>query len=275
MPDLSETLKKRIVYALPNMDHVPVRRDLTYKTVGGLELKADVYYPFDVREGDARPAVIFIHGEAPPEILKNAKDWGQYVSWGQLAAASGLIAVTFNHRSSEWFSKLPEVASDVDDLLAYVRRNAAELGIDRERLGVWTCSGGTPVGLRAAIRASATGVRCMGVYYGRTNLELLRETDNAPDAPEEVLREFSPEHHFLQADPASLAPLLIARAGKEALPGVNESIDRFVRLALAHNAAIEVINHPDGEHGFDFRNDDARSREIIRRTLAFMQQSLK
>jgi len=123
----------RLVYSLPGIQLARVRRDEVYKTVGDLALAYDVYYPPDFVEGEQRPCVVFIHGEGPAEILKNAKDWGQYVSWGQLAAASGLIGVTFNHRSSEWFTNLPEVASDVDDLMSHVRQNAAGLGIDDDR----------------------------------------------------------------------------------------------------------------------------------------------
>lgn len=34
------------------------------------------------------------------------------------------------------------------------------------------------------------------------------------------------------------------------------------------------MNHPNGQHGFDIFNDDARSREIIKATLAFMHEHL-
>jgi len=40
----------------------------------------------------------FVSGDAPWEILKDLKDWGVYVSYGQLAAATGFVGVTFNHR---------------------------------------------------------------------------------------------------------------------------------------------------------------------------------
>jgi hypothetical protein len=31
------------------------------------------------------------------------------------------------------------------------------------------------------------------------------------------------------------------------------------------------LNHPAGNHAFDTRNDDARTREIISHTLAFIR----
>jgi hypothetical protein len=66
----------------------------------------------------------------------------------------------------------------------------------------------------------------------------------------------------------------VARAGQDAIPGMNDSIDRFVTAAIAANASLTFMNHPLGEHGFDNQNDDERSREIIRSAIAFMQTHL-
>jgi len=52
-------------------------------------------------------------------------------------------------------------------------------------------------------------------------------------------------------------------------------MDDFVAEALRANTALELMNHPAGEHGFDIATDDARSRQIIARTLAFMKESVE
>jgi hypothetical protein len=83
-------------------------------------------------------------------------------SWGRLAAASGWIGVPFEHRNSRACTALPEVASDLDDLIAFVCTQIPE--VDPDRLIVWVCSGGGVYGLRAAIR-HADYVRCAVVYY--------------------------------------------------------------------------------------------------------------
>ena len=54
----------------------------------------------------------------------------------------------------------------------------------------------------------------------------------------------------------------------------NSAIDRFARQALEANAALELINHPEGRHAFDILDDDARSREIIARTVEFLKAQL-
>src|SRR5947209_5739400 len=102
MPDFEEMVKKRVVYTIPDMEQVKVQKNITYKTADGTDLKMDVYYPTDLQTDSQRPAVMLVHGEGvDPAILKAAKDWGVFVSFGQLIAACGLIAVTFNHRSTE------------------------------------------------------------------------------------------------------------------------------------------------------------------------------
>jgi dienelactone hydrolase len=65
-------------------------------------------------------------------------------------------------------------------------------------------------------------------------------------------------------------PVLIVRAGRDS-PTVNRTVAAFIEAALANEVAIDLLNHPDAGPGFEVRNDDARSREIIARTLEFIR----
>jgi hypothetical protein len=47
-----------------------------------------------------------------------------------------------------------------------------------------------------------------------------------------------------------------------------------VQEALARNVSIEVMNHPQGRHGFDILDDNPRSREIIGRAIEFLKARL-
>jgi acetyl esterase/lipase len=139
-PWLKEFAFKRIVYSVPGMTRVKVVKDRVYKRVGGAELKMDVYSP--AGRGARRPAVIFIHGgRIPPNLRTTPKEWGAYVSFGQLVAASGFVGVAFNHRFYTWNS-LPDSQSDLMDLIAHVRDNADSLGVDKDRIILWAVSAG-------------------------------------------------------------------------------------------------------------------------------------
>jgi dienelactone hydrolase len=68
-------------------------------------------------------------------------------------------------------------------------------------------------------------------------------------------------------------PILVARAGLDNA-WLNAGTDRFVQTALSAGATLDLLNHPDGRHGFDILDDDDRSKQIIRRTLAFLRDHL-
>jgi acetyl esterase/lipase len=248
------------------MDEVHVRAGITYKTAEDGDLKLDVYLPPDLSAGERRPAVLFVHGEpwTTEAVRFDALVTGQYTSWGRLVAASGWIGVPFEHRNSRACSALPEVASDLDDLIALVRTEIPEVDPDRLILGV--CSGGGAYGLRAALSHSPA-VRCAVVYYAFLE-PLYYRAIIAPEVPDETLREYSPITALGKPD-VTIPPILIARAGRDHA-SLNETIDRFAAEALRHNVSLDLLNYTDGQHGFDILDDTERSRYIIQQTLAFM-----
>lgn len=265
-PTLDEIKVMRIVESVPQMERIsPAHKNLTYKKVGNLDLQADIYSPPGLISSQRRPAIIFVPGDAPWEILKDIKDWGVYVSYGQLAAATGFVGVTFNHRSTERFTKIRDVAGDVDDLVKYVRSNAASLNIDENKICLWAFSAGGPF-IKTMLKEKPAFVRCVVGYYS-----LMGVPTGA--APAEIATEFTISN-YLAENTHQVPPLLIVRAGKDA-PFINDSLDMFVTTAIKHNVSIEFINYREGVHAFDVENNSEQTREIIRRTIAFIKKHLR
>jgi acetyl esterase/lipase len=267
-PWIKEVATQRILYAVPGMEKIRARKDVTYKRVAQTELKMDVFSPRNLRRGARRPAVIFIHGGAlPPNLLTKPKEWGAYVSFGQLVAASGFVGITFNHRFYGWDMKsLSDARSDVDDAIAYIRNNADQLGVDKDRISLWALSAGS-VFLSSAISDAPSFIRCLVFYYAIMDLEPLRK--DRPAITDEVTREFSPIYR-LEGAGKTFAPVFIARAGRDE-PEVNLAVDSFIQKALSRKATLDFSNHAEGQHGFDVLDDNERTREIIRRTLEFLK----
>jgi acetyl esterase/lipase len=266
-PGLDEIIPKRVVFSVPMMDQVKVRKNLVYKVADGKPLTADVYVPAG-SDPTERPAVIFIHGgPVPQNLLTPPKEWGIFTSYGQIIAASRLVGVTFNHRfySGE---RLDDAQSDVDDLIGYVRENAGLLGVDKDRIAVWAFSGGGPF-LSGFLREPRHYICCMVAYYAALDLRLLR-------APGSTIEEVVLERYSAAASlsnmtgDSKIAPILIARAGLDN-PALNESIERFIHAAISKNVMLDFCNHAGGRHGFDALDDDDRSREIIRHTIDFIR----
>lgn len=267
-PSLHDLVMKPVVYSIPGMDKVSVKTNLKYTNVDNPNLLMDVYTPQGLAKGERRPAVIFIHGSAGAEA--KAKDWGVYISWGRLAAASGMVGVTFTHRLGYPKPFLNDAGADVEAAVNYVRANADSLGIDRDRLCLAAYSGGGPM-LSAAMRERPPYVRCLVSFYAF--LDVRQSEMHRPHETPETLERFSPIT-YLSGDVESLPPIFIARAGLDQIPTMNDSIDRFVQAAVGKNIAVTLYNHPHGVHGFDNQTPDARSREIVRAALDFMKTHL-
>jgi acetyl esterase/lipase len=264
MPPFEQLIRMEIVHRVPGMAEIVVRRDVVYATPGGEPLTMDVYEPAGAAPGSRAPAVLMIHGGPVPKL--GAKNMAVFTSYGRLLAASGVVAVAFNHRFLGP-ERLLDAARDVQAAADSVRDHAEELGVDRDRLAFWGFSGGGPL-LSLALRGSPAHVRAIVAFYAA--LDLREKPPGASDAiTDETRRDFSPAHH-VRAEAGRTAPILVARAGLD-IPWINAGIDRFVEQALAANACLDVLNHPTGRHGFDFLDDDARSREIIARTVEFLR----
>ncbi len=75
----------------------------------------------------------------------------------------------------------------------------------------------------------------------------------------------------LVADLRRDVPLLLARAGRDQMPGLNETLDRCVIQMLSDNLPVTLVNYSVGPHAFDIVDDTPMSREVIRWILAFLQ----
>jgi acetyl esterase/lipase len=269
-PTFEEIVAMPVVYSVPGADKVKVRRDLTYKKSDDPNLRMDVYLPPGLSPKDRRPAVLFIHGGAGSQF--RPKDWGIYVSYGKLIAASGLVAVTFTHRLGFPRTLISEGASDVSDAISYVRANADALQIDRDRLCLAAYSAGGPL-LSDALREKPHYVRCLVAVYAF--LDIHQSEHHRQHETPDTIKRFSPIT-YLDTEAGRIPPMFVARAGLDQIPTMNDSIDRFIRESLARNAPIEFMNHPEGVHGFDNKPDGGvqRSREIIRRMIDFMKAHL-
>ena len=269
-PEVREMARKvmmPLVYKVPSMDKVKVVQNLKYTTSDDPNVLMDVYLPPDLAQSDKRPAVIFIHGGAKTEYTP--KDWGVYTTWGRVVAASGFAGVTFTHRLDYPNKSLENGAQDVRAAVDYVRTNADKYNIDKDRICLIAYSAGGPM-LSLGMRGETPFVRCLVGFYAFMDIQ---QSDYRKTETPETLKAFSPIT-YLQKEVSKIPPMFIARAGRDEVPTMDDSIDRFVKEALARNIALNLANHPNGVHGFDNQNDDERSREIIRAALAFMQAHL-
>ena len=132
-----------LVHPLPGPERAEVRPAMAYAKADGRELAMDLYLPSGPVPGSPVPAVLLVHGEAHPAVLRGVRYWGQYTGWGRLLAAEGLAGVMAEHRAVAE-AGFDAVVAEVASALAAVHDRAAELGVDPDRLAV---AAGLPVEL--------------------------------------------------------------------------------------------------------------------------------
>jgi dienelactone hydrolase len=231
-PAEHDVTEQSVVWVVPGLERVTVRRDVPYKTDGAARLGLDVYYPPDFRPGSTRPAVVFVNGVGDAEG-RSLKDWGIYRSWARTVAASGWIAVTFASRG-------PQIDVDIADAFAFLAKNGAELGVDSRRIAAWACSANVTPGLKFLMDAAGPSVIGAVIYYGSSDPARIR-TD---------------------------LPIYFARAGRDS-PRLNAQIDALWQRAIAAGAPWQMVNAPGSHHAFDALDETEESRRIVRETLAF------
>jgi acetyl esterase/lipase len=265
---LADLVNAPVVLNLPGMQEVRVQSNVVYGTPDDPNLRMDVYQPRDRVSGKSFPIVLLIHGGAGAEF--RAKDWGVFQSWGRLLAAAGFVAVTFTHRlAPPPNSLLIEAASDVHTALQFVREHARDWSADPDRVCLAVWSAGGPL-LTRYLRERPAYLRCVLAFYPL--LDLQQYAPGPDPAIRAFLESFSPIAFV--GEKSAIPPLFIARAGQDAVPLLNDALDRFVAAGLAANAPLTLMNHPTGIHGFDNQNADDRSREILESAIAFVTRHL-
>lgn len=224
-----------LVYQIPEMSKVEIKKGIVYKTVNDTALSLDVYYPASFDKKSKLPVVIFNNGVGSLDLL----NWRVYADWAKLIAANGLIAINYQSLQGRTFQ-------DSEDLLTYVRSHASELNIDGERIGLWTCSANVTVGLPLMMQPERTYIRSGVIYYGSAQLQTMR-TD---------------------------FPVLYVRSGLDAA-NINTGIEHTVRHMTEVECDLTFIHYAEGQHAFDIVDDNERSRQIIRQTVDFFVYNLK
>jgi dienelactone hydrolase len=227
------TVGRELALQVPGMHQASVRRNVVYSRGLDEPLRLDVYRPRGAALAPALPAVFLVHGRTS---FGSLKDRGSFVGWGQLLAARGLAAITFNHTGTE---------RDVLAAVATVRRRAGALGIDSDRL----CLVGFSAGVGHAYYAILGGVRarCLVGFYGAPASERTK-----------ILK----------------IPSFFAKAARDA-GFLNDGVDSYVARARKARIEVRSMLHPRGLHGFDYLNHDRRSRQILGQAVEFMQRALQ
>ena len=256
-----------VVFDLPRMNDVIIKKDIPYQDIAGSTLKMDIYYPPDFDFQRKIPAVIIVLGYpdlAGKKLLGSEfKNHIQFVSWCKIIAASGMAAIAYQSNNPE---------QDILSLSNYLKTNEDKLKIDTAKIGAYTCSAHTPTTISTILNGSNNIFKCAVVYYGfflTNDFKYLLQIDTLSQNMGFKTPRLA-EPRTWKKD----VPIMVIRAGKDNVPYINQTLASFYDKALNQNLPITLINYSNGVHGFEAANDNETTRQIIRTTLEFWKFNL-
>ncbi|MFJ6698314.1 alpha/beta fold hydrolase [Streptomyces sp. NPDC091272] len=212
--------------------------------------EVDLYVPEAAGARGPLPAVVVVHGgPVPAGARPTPREWPTLTGYARYAAAEGVIGATVDHRLHD-VGDFPRAAADI---AAAVERVRADPRVDADRIALWFFSGSGP--LTADWLASPPPwLRCLAATYPIM----------AP-LPNWGLRgsRFRPARAVAGAGGL---PVVLTRAGLET-PVIAGTVEEFLTAAADCGANVEVVDVPEGHHGFESLDRTDASREAVHRAV--------
>jgi len=166
----------------PAAEHVTPQIIITH-AADGLEIHNQLFLPKDLKPGEKRPAIVFVHG-GPVRQMLPAYHYMQFYHWAyafnQWLADEGYVVMSINYRSGVGYGRSFRQApgteargnSEYQDVVAGGKYLQSRPDVDPARVGIWGLSYGGLLTSQALARNSdmfIAGVDLAGVHlYGQS-----------------------------------------------------------------------------------------------------------
>jgi dipeptidyl aminopeptidase/acylaminoacyl peptidase len=151
---------------------------VTLRSPDSLEIHNQLFLPRDMKAGEKRPAMVFVHG-GPQRQMLPAYHYMQFYHWAyaynQWLADQGYIVISVNYRSGvgygRSFTRAPRTGragnSEYQDVLTAAKYLQSRPDVDASRIGIWGLSYGGQLTSEALARNSdifVAGADLAGVH---------------------------------------------------------------------------------------------------------------
>jgi dipeptidyl aminopeptidase/acylaminoacyl peptidase len=244
------TSPRRIIYpALPASFPAAAQvapTNVTLKADDGLEFHNQLFLPKDLKPGEKRPAIIFVHGGPIRQMLLGYHYMDFYATAyavNEWLAANGYIVMSVNYRSGIGYGKSFRTApntggrgnAEYKDVIAAGRYLQTRSDVDASHIGIWGLSYGGVLTSQALARNSdvfAAGVDMAGVHLWGNSLDTA---------------DVSYKSSTISAIDGWKSPVLIWHNDDDRNVEFSQTIG-LVDLLRARNVYYELIVNPDDTH---------------------------
>jgi acetyl esterase/lipase len=262
------------------LEKIDIETDVEYAKAGDVSLKLDIYKP-KAASSTPRPCVVWIHGGGWQGGNKSS---GRGLL-PQFVAPGNYVGVSVGYRLTD-VAAFPAQIHDCKAAIRYIRANAAKLGIDPDKIGVWGGSAGGHLvsllgtsgdvkeleGNLGTTRVSSR-VTCVVDYCGPSDFPYFELTEGArvpitkllgglPKDTPEIAKQASPITYITKDDP----PFLIVHGTADATVPFDQAV-RFHDAQKKAGLDTTFIKIEGGGHGFG-------GPEITSRVAAFFDKHL-
>ena len=252
-----------------------VEQDIIYASVGGQDLKLDMYYP---SAAGPWPGLIFVHGGGWSE--------GDKVPLPPLPNSAGYLIASINYRMYPAY-RFPTMIEDVKCAIRYLRAHAPQYNLDPYRIALIGHSAGGHLVALAGLAGPDAGWDVDFYMDQSSRVQAVIEMSGPADfrndfvvaLSERIANVFGPEQ-IISSSPVTYVhkdapPFLIIHGDKDDLVPVREAI-------CLHEAIIQAGGHSElliiqnGGHGFEpIGGEVAPSlEEILKQIVAFLDRNM-
>ncbi|MGH7523808.1 MAG: S9 family peptidase, partial [Gemmatimonadales bacterium] len=178
----------KIITSLPRdfpMAAEVVPEVVTYHAPDGLEIHAQLFRPRDLKPGERRPTMIFVHG-GPQRQMMPGYHYMQFYHWAyavnQWLASKGYVVMSINYRSGIGYGRKFRTApntyfrgnSEYQDVTAGAAYLMSRPDVDSRHIGIWGLSYGGLLTSQALARNSdifVAGADLAGVHVSGNSLD--------------------------------------------------------------------------------------------------------
>jgi dipeptidyl-peptidase-4 len=240
-----KVLFPKLTASFPTNEHV-IPENVTLTAEDGVKFNNQLFVPKNLRAGDKRPAVIFVHGGPGRQMLLGYHYRHFYhLAYGvnQWLATKGYVVLSVNYRSGigygRSFRTSPNTGgrgnAEYRDVLAAGKYLQGRADVDPARIGIWGLSYGGVLTAQALARNSdifKVGVDLAGVHLWGNSID-----------PESV----SFQSSAIGAIDKWKSPVLLIHGDDDRNVAFSQTIG-LVQLLRAHNVYHELIVFPDDVH---------------------------
>lgn len=259
---------------------VRIERAVDFLAAGRTQ-KADLYLPTTTPAGQLRPAVVMIHGGGWSGGKRDAE---RELNIGTNLALHGYVGMSIDYvLASKTKATWPQNLYDCKTAVRWLRKNAARLQIDPDRIGVIGGSAGGHLSAMVTLTTPADGldpkepygefscrVSCGVDLYGIADLPTYHDASmlgkTFAEAPE-LYRLASPVTYVRSNSP----PILIIHGTADTTVNVKQS-ELFGDVLKKAGADYQLILIPGAQHTFDLQPKQRDLRPVV---IGFFDKYLK